>query len=95
MAIWLCRKVHACAGSPLVWVAKACAALSLVLNYRCSPYWWRADIYEQERGGSLEFQPLPFRYLEVAHVLLTNAKECFSAKEYIEARRPGPSCGKP
>ena len=31
------------------------------------------------------FQELPWHYLEVAHVLLTSAKECFSSvKEHME-----------
>lgn len=28
------------------------------------------------------FQPLPLRYLEVAHVLLKDAKDTFAAEEY-------------
>jgi hypothetical protein len=48
-------------------------------------YWLPADVFEAEKQTSSVFQELPWHYLEVAHVLLTNAKECFpSVKEHIE-----------
>lgn len=34
------------------------------------------------------FQELPWHYLEIAHVLLTSAKDCFpSVKEHMEVRK--------
>jgi hypothetical protein len=44
-----------------------------------------ADVFEAEKQTSSVFQELPWHYLEVAHVLLTSAKECFSSvKEHME-----------
>lgn len=42
-------------------------------------------MFEAEKQTSSVFQELPWQYLEVAHVLLTSAKECFSSvKEHME-----------
>lgn len=42
-------------------------------------------MFEAEKQTSSVFQELPWHYLEVAHVLLTSAKECFSSvKEHME-----------
>ena len=41
-------------------------------------------VLEAERSTAAVFQPLPFRYLEVAHVLLNDAKDSFSAEEYYK-----------
>lgn len=47
----------------------------------------RAEAYESERHEPNDFMPLPNHYLEIAHVLLIDAKGCFSsAKEYMEVR---------
>ena len=43
-----------------------------------------AGVLEAERSTAAVFQPLPFRYLEVAHVLLTDAKDSFVADEYYK-----------
>ena len=43
-----------------------------------------AGVLEAERSTAAVFQPLPFRYLEIAHVLLTDAKDSFSAEEYYK-----------
>lgn len=44
-----------------------------------------AAVCEAEKGTSSVFQELPWHYLEVAHVLLTSAKDCFSSvKEHME-----------
>ena len=41
---------------------------------------------EAERSTAAVFQPLPLRYLEVAHVLLKDAKDTFAADEYWKVR---------
>ena len=43
-----------------------------------------ADVLEAERSTAAVFQPLPFQYLEVAHVLLNDAKDSFTAEEYYK-----------
>mmetsp|Transcript_8230 Transcript_8230/g.24546 ORF Transcript_8230/g.24546 Transcript_8230/m.24546 type:complete len:216 (-) Transcript_8230:305-952(-) len=55
------------------------------------PEWMQVDAlreaYESERHEPNDFMPLPNHYLEIAHVLLIDAKGCFSsAKEYMETR---------
>ncbi len=45
-----------------------------------------AEVFEAERRTSSVFQEMPWHYLEVAHLLLTSAKECFSSKEHMEVR---------
>lgn len=37
---------------------------------------------EDERSRAEVFQPLPFHYVEVAHVLFTQAKSCFGDQLY-------------
>ena len=37
-----------------------------------------AELYEQERDTAAVFQELPFHYVEIAHILLRHAKDCFS-----------------
>ena len=36
-----------------------------------------AEVYDQERDSSAVFQELPFYYIEIAHLLLRHAKDCF------------------
>ena len=36
-----------------------------------------ADILEKERETAAVFQELPFHYVEIAHVLLRHARDCF------------------
>jgi hypothetical protein len=38
---------------------------------------WFAEIYDQERDSSAVFQEMPFHYIEVAHLLVRHAKDCF------------------
>ncbi len=46
-----------------------------------------AAAYERERREANDFVRLPDHYLEVAHVLLIDAKGCFTARQYVEARQ--------
>lgn len=45
------------------------------------------EVFQAEKQTSSVFQELPWHYLEIAHVLLTSAKDCFpSVKEHMEVR---------
>lgn len=37
-----------------------------------------AELYDQERDTAAVFQELPFYYIEIAHLLVRHAKDCFS-----------------
>lgn len=43
-------------------------------------------MFEAERRTSSAFQQVAWHYLEVAHLLLSHAKECFGPKEHMEVR---------
>lgn len=45
--------------------------------------------YEEERSEPNKFFPLPDHYLEVAHILLIDARGCFTARDHMEVG-PGP-----
>lgn len=54
-----------------------------------TPAWLSVDYlqgaYREERSQPNKFYSLPNHYLEVAHILLINARECFTAREHMEA----------
>lgn len=43
----------------------------------CPQYFTSADVLAEEQAHEAIFQPLPFHYIEVAHLLLRHAKEAF------------------
>jgi len=59
-------------------------ALALHKRRKCRvipPEWMHPDklqeVYDQERDSSAVFQELPFYYIEIAHLLVRHAKDCF------------------
>lgn len=72
--------------------------LALHKRRRCRiqpPDWMHPDklqeLYDQERDTAAVFQELPFHYIEIAHLLLRHAKDCFSelykVKNLVESLR--------
>lgn len=53
-----------------------------MLSRRCC-----AGVLEKERDTAMVFEPLPYHYLEVAHLLFTYAKDSFGA-DLVQARFP-------
>lgn len=55
-----------------------------------TPSWLSIDYlqgaYEEERSRPNSFYALPNHYLEVAHILLIDARGCFAARDHMEAQ---------
>ena len=43
----------------------------------------QTDVLAQEQAHEAIFQPLPFHYIEIAHLLLRHAKEVFEAHDVL------------